>query len=59
MDSRWTLGLFGALLAAGAVALFNYREDSTMGIVLLVGIVLGTSILSFIVGVVMGYLVDR
>jgi hypothetical protein len=59
MDKRWTFSLFLGLIATGAVVLFTFRVHNSMATILLVGIVIGTSGLSFVVGFVMGYLVDR
>jgi hypothetical protein len=59
MRRSWLFGLGALLLAAGAIAIYLYRDSSSMELPLLASMTSGISAVSFIVGYVLGYLVDR
>jgi hypothetical protein len=54
-----SFGLGAAVLAGGGVVLVLYREEASMGLSALVGLVLGTVSISFLVGYVLGHLSAR
>ncbi len=58
VERRMMFGLGAALLAAGAALLLHYRDINTMDVWYLALLVIGTIIISFTVGYVLGYLTE-
>ena len=56
LNREWSYGLGAALIAVGGVALFHYREWSSIDPWYLAFIILGTAGMSFAVGWTLGYL---
>lgn len=58
MNRRILLGIGAALLAVGAAPLLFYRDINTMDVWYLALFVIGTVIISFTVGYVLGYVTE-
>ena len=58
VDRRMMFGFVGALLAVGAALLIIYRDINTMDVWYLALLVIGTIIISFTVGYVLGYVTE-
>jgi len=58
MDRRMMFGIGAALLAVGAALLLFYRDINTMDVWYLALLVIGTVIVSFTVGYVLGYVTE-
>lgn len=58
VERRVMFGLGAALLAVGAALLLYYRDINTMDVWYLALLVIGTIIISFTVGYVLGYLTE-
>ncbi len=58
VERRVMFGLGAALLAVGAALLLYYRDINTMDVWYLSLLVIGTIIISFTVGYVLGYLTE-
>jgi hypothetical protein len=59
MDRRWTFGLMGGLLVAGANVLLLKRDLVSLGLDLVVLVTCGTAAIAFVVGYVLGHYADR
>lgn len=53
------VGLGAALLAVGAAVLLFYRDINTMNVWYLALLVIGSTIISFTVGYVLGYVTEK
>ena len=58
VERRVMFGLGAALLGVGAALLLYYRDINTMDVTYLALLVIGTIIISFTVGYVLGYLTE-
>ena len=58
VDRRLMFGLGAALLAVGAALLLIFRDNNTMDVWYLILLVIGTVIISFTVGYVLGYVTE-
>ncbi len=58
MERRMMFGLVAALLSVGAGLLLYYRDINTMDVWYLALLVIGTIIISFTVGYVLGYVTE-
>ena len=58
MDRRMMFGIGAVLLAVGAAVLLFYRDINTMDVWYLALLVIGTVIVSFTVGYVLGYVTE-
>ncbi len=58
VERRMMFGLGAALLAVGAALLLYYRDINTMDVWYLALLVIGTIIISFTVGYVLGYVTE-
>ncbi|NOQ54331.1 MAG: hypothetical protein GQ558_06980 [Thermoplasmata archaeon] len=58
MERRMKFGLVAALLSVGAGLLLYYRDINTMDVWYLALLVIGTIIISFTVGYVLGYVTE-
>lgn len=57
--SGWTYGLVGAILAAGGLMLFLYRDMNTLDPWYFLLLVAGTLVVSFVVGYILGYFTEK
>ncbi len=58
VDRRMMFGIGATLLAIGAASLLFYRDINTMDVWYLALLVIGTIIISFTVGYILGYLTE-
>lgn len=58
VERRMMFGLVAVLLSVGAGLLFYYRDINTMDVWYLALLVIGTIIISFTVGYVLGYVTE-
>ena len=58
MDRRMMFGIGAVLIAVGAAVLLFYRDINTMDVWYLALLVIGTVIVSFTVGYVLGYVTE-